>query len=90
MNTPNRPVFTSSSIATPRSLGYSYLPGNVLQTVTAPSPIRTFGSSASPQPGSYQIPQGRNSTSPQQIGSTIVNDGSGNSFVRRLSNALFS
>lgn len=83
MNTPSRPVFGSSRI-TPQSVGYSYLPGATLATIAAPVPIRTFGTSASPQPGSSPI-------TPRRVGSLTIPGASGKTgIVGRVTSGLFA
>jgi hypothetical protein len=48
MNVAPRPVLNTGLI-TPRSMGYSYAPGNVLAGVTRPARIATFGTPFSPK-----------------------------------------
>jgi hypothetical protein len=47
MNSPTVSPFKPLTIS-PRSLGYSYMPGAVLATATPTPPVATFGTSASP------------------------------------------
>lgn len=87
MNTPFRSVFQTQQIS-PRSVGYSYLPGSAIASVHAPVLTRTFGTAASPQPGISPIPGGRTVTSPQNIGSSI--NTSPTSVTSRVVSGLFA
>jgi hypothetical protein len=55
VNNPSLPVFQNSSLVTPRSVGYSYLPGTTLASVNPPNQISTFGTKTSPVPASPRV-----------------------------------
>jgi hypothetical protein len=54
MNVKARPIINTGQIS-PRSLGYSYLPGSA-QVATLPAPGSTFGTPSSPTTGSVSQP----------------------------------
>lgn len=56
MNVASRPVF-NMSLVTPRSIGYSYVPGATLATATNQPPVSSFGTVHSPtQVGTKLLP----------------------------------